>query len=44
MYVECLAEDRDFTYKLTLEKFNELVSPLLERLARPPRQFRLRVG
>lgn len=35
MYIECLMNDRDFTLKLTLEKFEELVAPLLDRLVPP---------
>lgn len=35
IYLECLMNDLDFNCKLTLEKFEELVAPLLERLLDP---------
>mmetsp|Transcript_2976 Transcript_2976/g.3865 ORF Transcript_2976/g.3865 Transcript_2976/m.3865 type:complete len:629 (+) Transcript_2976:1018-2904(+) len=41
-YVECLAEDIDFGMKITLDQFEELVSPLLDRLV-PPIEEALRI-
>lgn len=38
LYIECLVNDRDFSMKLSLEKFEELVGPLLDRLAPPIQQ------
>ena len=35
IYLECLMNDLDFNCKLTLEKFEELVQPLLDRLLDP---------
>eukprot|EP00639_Heterosigma_akashiwo_P031965 CAMPEP_0194722598 /NCGR_PEP_ID=MMETSP0296-20130528/13674_1 /TAXON_ID=39354 /ORGANISM="Heterosigma akashiwo, Strain CCMP2393" /LENGTH=841 /DNA_ID=CAMNT_0039625643 /DNA_START=102 /DNA_END=2627 /DNA_ORIENTATION=- len=36
--VECLMEDLDFTYTLTLEKYEELIAPLCARVAAPIQQ------
>ncbi|DBA00859.1 TPA: hypothetical protein N0F65_008502, partial [Lagenidium giganteum] len=33
--VECLAEERDYSAQVTLEQFEELIAPLLERLEGP---------
>ena len=38
LYIESLGEDLDFSMKLTLEKFEELVEPLLEKLIPPVKQ------
>mmetsp|Transcript_9900 Transcript_9900/g.31793 ORF Transcript_9900/g.31793 Transcript_9900/m.31793 type:complete len:868 (-) Transcript_9900:401-3004(-) len=38
MYIECLMNDRDFSLKLTLEKFESLVQPYLDRLIPPIEQ------
>lgn len=35
LYIECLMNDIDYSIKLTLEKFEELVQPLLDRLEFP---------
>jgi len=35
MFIECLAEDRDFSISLKVDKFEELVAPLLARLTPP---------
>jgi len=35
VYLECLMNDLDFSCKLTLEKFEELVAPLLQRMMAP---------
>lgn len=33
--IECLADDRDYNSQVTLEQFDELIEPLLQRLAGP---------
>ena len=35
IYCECLMNDLDFSIKLTLDKFEELIQPLLDRLVAP---------
>jgi len=35
IFIECLADDRDFSITLKLDKFEELVAPLLARLTPP---------
>ncbi|CAH0482051.1 unnamed protein product [Peronospora belbahrii] len=35
MNIECLADDRDYNAQVTLEEFEELIAPLLERLDGP---------
>lgn len=38
LYIECLLNDRDFSVRLTREKFEELVASLLDRISSPIEQ------
>mmetsp|Transcript_14730 Transcript_14730/g.18842 ORF Transcript_14730/g.18842 Transcript_14730/m.18842 type:complete len:878 (-) Transcript_14730:355-2988(-) len=42
--VECLMEDIDFSHKLTLENYEELIAPLCERVAGPIQQVLSEAG